>query len=68
MPIDEHLYNPHSFFWDSDLTDERKIAINRWILTLPTAQNAMLKELLQDEHDATDFEVRDEYASQDESY
>lgn len=43
-----HANTPHHFFWRTELSPERRNAINAWILTLTVEQRKMLDDLLHD--------------------
>lgn len=44
-----------SFFFDSDLTDERKQAIVKWLNSLTPDQQKMVEELREDAQDEAEF-------------
>lgn len=49
------------FFWDSRLTLGRKQEIAKWIGTLKPADRLILRDIIEDTRQATDFDVRGEY-------
>lgn len=50
---------PVSFFWDSDLTEERKAEICAWFNALPESQQKFVEELQNDERARAAFDFYD---------
>lgn len=46
-----------SFFWDSDLTDERKGELIKWVKSLDKDKAKMLEDLLDDTRDAVRWDI-----------
>lgn len=51
--------HPSSFYWNSDLSEDRKLEICEWVKSLTPAQFSMLGELLNDVQEETEFNYRD---------
>lgn len=47
-----------SFFWDSDLTDERKDEIIEWAMSLSENEQEYLSDIIRDVRDETIFDER----------
>ena len=52
---------PEGFFWDSRLTLGRKQEIAKWIGDLKPADRLILRDIIEDTRQATEFDVRCEY-------